>query len=156
MSQQAPALCRCPVRPYATPGSLASGSAHESAQVQRWQEEHGAHAYAKARDQLAGALQGAESAVASGEAMLDMVHDVLGRRRPSETVLNMTADSLGVDAGPRRLSAHGFPSSRVFSREEVLAVLRAEEARTSSTGLNAEHPLRTQLAELITIFERMA
>lgn len=71
-------ICRCPVRPYYTPGSLGSGSSHESALLDRWQAEHGAHPYAKVRDELARAVQAAEKDVGSGEAVLDMVHDIFG------------------------------------------------------------------------------
>lgn len=49
--------CRCPVRPYYPLGSMASGSTHEDALVNHWAVEHGHHVYAKARDDLATALQ---------------------------------------------------------------------------------------------------
>lgn len=73
--------CRCPVRPWATPGSFASGSVYETRAVEAWTAEHGNHAYAKARDELAGAIQNAESRVGSGAAALDMVADVFGISR---------------------------------------------------------------------------
>ena len=73
--------CRCPVRPYYTPGSFGSGSSHESAMLDRWQTEHGNHPYAKARDGLARACQAAEKDVRSGEAVLDMVHDIFNLPR---------------------------------------------------------------------------
>lgn len=75
--------CRCPVRPLYTQGSLASGSNHEAGLMARWHAEHGGHPYAKARDELARALQAAERDVGSGEAVLDMVRDVFGLSRES-------------------------------------------------------------------------
>lgn len=75
--------CRCPVRPYYTPGSFGSGSTHESALLDRWHAEHGGHPYAKARDVLASACQAAERDVRSGEAVLDMVADIFNQPRPS-------------------------------------------------------------------------
>lgn len=75
--------CRCPVRPWATPGSFASGSTYETRAVEAWQAEHGDHPYAKARDELAGALQQAENRVGSGTAVLAMVADVFGLPRES-------------------------------------------------------------------------
>lgn len=77
--------CRCPVRPYYTPGSFGSGSSHETALVNQWQREHGDHAYAKARDALAGACQHAEGTMGSGEAVLDMVHDIFNLPRRVES-----------------------------------------------------------------------
>lgn len=79
--------CRCPLRPYF--GGWGSGSAQESAALNAWQQEHGAHPYAKARDVLAHALQSAEGTVGSGDAVLDMVADVFSlsrRKSPAETV----------------------------------------------------------------------
>lgn len=73
--------CRCPVRPYASLGSLASGSASETSSLYRWEAEHGDHPYAKARDELADALQNAEVRVGSDSAVLDMVADVFGLAR---------------------------------------------------------------------------
>jgi hypothetical protein len=70
--------CRCPVRPYFTPGSFASGSQHETRLVDEWNMTHAHHPYAKARDELAGAMQAAESAVRSGEAVLQMAHEIVG------------------------------------------------------------------------------
>ena len=52
--------CRCPVRPYYSIGSLASGSTHETALLDRWEREHSHHAFAKARDKLATAFQSIE------------------------------------------------------------------------------------------------
>jgi hypothetical protein len=75
--------CRCPVRPAYSPGSMASGSAHETALLNRWQADHGHHRYGKARDELALQLQIAESKVRSGDAVLDMVADVFGMPRPA-------------------------------------------------------------------------
>lgn len=74
-------LCRCPPRPYMQ--SWASGSAHETASLDRWEREHGGHAFAKARDILTKALQVAEGEVRSGEAALDMVSDIFGLVRGS-------------------------------------------------------------------------
>lgn len=76
-------MCRCPVRPYYTLGSMASGSNHESVLLNHWQAEHGAHPYAKVRDELARAVQTAEKDLSSGEAVLDMVHDIFGLPRYS-------------------------------------------------------------------------
>ena len=73
--------CRCPIRPYYTIGSFGSGSNHESRLLDDWQREHGGHAYARARDELARALQAAEKDVRSGAAVLDMVHDVFNLPR---------------------------------------------------------------------------
>jgi hypothetical protein len=74
-------LCRCPVRPYFSIGSLGSGSATETQAVARWEAEHGRHPYARARDELSQALQKAEGAVGSGAAVLDMVRDVFELQR---------------------------------------------------------------------------
>jgi len=71
--------CRCPNRPYSI--SWASGSEWEREQLARWDAAHAHHPYAKARDQLAKALQQAEGTVHSGLAVLDMVSDVYGIRR---------------------------------------------------------------------------
>lgn len=73
--------CRCPPRPYYSPGSLASGSYLETENVKRWVAEHAHHPYAQARDDLARSLQFAESKVGSGSAVLDMVADVFGLPR---------------------------------------------------------------------------
>jgi hypothetical protein len=68
---------------------MGSGSQMETAALRKWDAEHSHHPYAKARDELAKALQIAESSVkreehdASGYAVLDMVHDVLGLERSS-------------------------------------------------------------------------
>lgn len=75
------ALCMCPLRPFYTQGSMASGSQHESALLRQWEAEHGRHPYAKARDELAGAMQGAEAQVHSGEAVLRMAKEILGAPR---------------------------------------------------------------------------
>jgi hypothetical protein len=82
--------CRCPVRPYANPGSFASGSAYEDAGIKRWEAEHGGHPYAKARDTLAKALQIAEGAMYSQPAALDMVADVFGMPRQRWEVRGVT------------------------------------------------------------------
>ena len=80
--------CRCPNRPRFP--SLGRDSAAETAAMRRWDYEHGHHAYAKARDTLAQALQYAEGSVSrdeqrkAGEAVLDMVADVYGMRRRSD------------------------------------------------------------------------
>lgn len=77
--------CRCPNRPYF--GSMARDSLMERNALAQWQQEHGHHAYAKTRDRIAGAIQEAESAIRgeegrkSGEAVLDMVHDIMGAKR---------------------------------------------------------------------------
>ena len=71
--------CRCPVRPYGS--SWASGSAWETNRLHAWDAEHGAHPYAKARDELAKALQIAEGAMHSGPAVLDMVADIYDMSR---------------------------------------------------------------------------
>jgi hypothetical protein len=63
----------------------------ERAALAQWQQEHGDHAYAKARDRLAVALQEAEASVKrdeqrmAGAAVLDMVHDIMSmeRRKPA-------------------------------------------------------------------------
>lgn len=61
----------------------------ETAALQAWDREHSHHPYAKARDELAKALQIAETAVKRGEqdgagqAVLDMVADVFGMERPA-------------------------------------------------------------------------
>lgn len=82
--------CRCPVRPYYSLGSMASGSATETANVRRWESEHGDHPYAKARDELAKALQYAEGTPGlgekRGEAVLDMVHDAFALMRRSKEI----------------------------------------------------------------------
>lgn len=84
------AQCRCPLRPYGP--SMASGSSWERARLEEWQRTHGHHAYAKARDDLAKALNVAETTLKreeqrkAGEAVMDMVHDVFGLlRRGTET-----------------------------------------------------------------------
>lgn len=82
MSNEKP--CRCPTRPYFTLGSFGSGSAMETAAVDKWTREHGEHPFAKARDLLSGSLQQAESAVGSGVAVLDMVHDVFNLPRSAQ------------------------------------------------------------------------
>lgn len=80
--------CRCPVRPYGP--SMASGSVWETRRLEEWQRMHGHHAYAKARDALANALNVAETSVMhdqqrnAGAAVLDMVADVFGMPRPGE------------------------------------------------------------------------
>jgi len=85
-----PEACRCPVRPYYSPGSMASGSTHEDALLRRWNTEHRGHSYAKARDELAHALQHAERSVKleegleADEAVLDMVFDIFSMRRRSD------------------------------------------------------------------------
>ena len=76
-------LCRCPVRPLYNPGSFGSGSSHEMALMDRWTAEHGGHPYAKARDELAHAMQAAEKDVRSGDALWDMCHDIMSLPRPS-------------------------------------------------------------------------
>lgn len=76
--------CRCPVRPYYALGSFGSGSTGEDALVKQWGIEHGDHSYAKVRDDLATALQMAQGRIGSGEAVLDMVHDVFGLERVTE------------------------------------------------------------------------
>jgi hypothetical protein len=85
-----PAVCRCPNRPYAS--SWARDSAMEQAQLQQWDEEHGSHPYARARDTLAQALQSAEGAVHSGPAVLDMVHDVFGLPRQEWETRHVATD----------------------------------------------------------------
>lgn len=80
--------CRCPNRPRFP--SWGRDSAAETSAMRRWDAEHGSHAYAKARDTLAQALQAAESSVRveeqenAGEAVLDMVADVYRMRRRSD------------------------------------------------------------------------
>lgn len=73
--------CRCPLRPYHSPGSFGSGSTHEDVVVRRWEEEHGQHHYAKARDELARAMESAERAAGGGEALLEMCREILGLPR---------------------------------------------------------------------------
>lgn len=81
--------CRCPNRPYF--GGMARDSTMERRALAEWNAEHGSHSYAKARDELARALQLAESSVRgeeqkkAGEAVMDMVHDIMGlyRRLPA-------------------------------------------------------------------------
>lgn len=75
--------CRCPVRPWATPGSFASGSVSEARAVEAWQARHGSHPYAKARDELAKSLQYAEIRLGSASAVPNMVADVFGLPRES-------------------------------------------------------------------------
>lgn len=77
-------LCRCPLRPCYSLGSLASGRTHEDALVKQWTAEHGSHSYAKARDELAAHLHRAETHGGRGAAVLDMVHDVLGLERAAK------------------------------------------------------------------------
>lgn len=97
--------CRCPVRPYYRPGSFGSGSTHEDAMLRRWQEEHGSHEYANARDELARALRSAEGSVRSGEAVLDMVADVFELPRfstnPSATAAAIREASRGASVAPQ-------------------------------------------------------
>lgn len=76
MDEKNPKQCRCPLRPYM--GSWASGSVTETNALNCWQEEHGHHPYAKARDQLAGAMHAAESEVGNGEAVLQMAKEIMG------------------------------------------------------------------------------
>lgn len=71
-----PKQCRCPLRPYL--GSLASGSQMQMVADEKWQEEHGHHPYAKARDELARAMQSAEGKVGSGEAVFQMAKEIMG------------------------------------------------------------------------------
>jgi hypothetical protein len=92
--------CRCPVRPYFSIGSLGSGSAAETQAVARWEDEHGRHPYARARDELSQALQKAEGAVGSGAAVLDMVRDVFELYRPGVRGETVRAPDLG--NGPER------------------------------------------------------
>ncbi len=73
--------CRCPLRPHCNPGSLGGGSNLEASLLARWENEHAAHPYARARDELARALQAAEAEVGGGEAVLDMVGDIFGLPR---------------------------------------------------------------------------
>jgi hypothetical protein len=69
---------------------MARDSTMERNALARWQEEHGHHAYAKTRDRLVGAIQEAETAIRdgeqrkAGEAVLDMVHDIMGAERYSK------------------------------------------------------------------------
>lgn len=95
--------CRCPNRPYMQ--ALASGSAHDAGVLREWEAQHGNHAYAKARDSLAAALQVAETSVRceevmmAGEAVLDMVCDVFSMPRysaiPKETLRVATDGGIG-------------------------------------------------------------
>jgi hypothetical protein len=104
--------CRCPVRPYATLGSFASGSTSEEARLRVWQVEHGNHPYAKARDELAGALQQAEGKVGTGPAVLDMVHDVFGVERRAWDTRHVLANG-GSTKTIRAESEPGFGSDTV-------------------------------------------
>jgi hypothetical protein len=71
-----PKQCRCPLRPYM--GSWGSGSASETAALNRWQADHGHHPYAVARDELARAMQAAEGQVGNGDAVLQMAKEIMG------------------------------------------------------------------------------
>lgn len=82
--------CRCPARPYTNPGSFAYESAY--AALKEWNEEHGAHPYAKARDELAKALHIAEGTVHRTPAVLDMVADVFGMPRQQWAVRRVVTD----------------------------------------------------------------
>jgi hypothetical protein len=130
--------CRCPVRPYYSPGSLGSGSTTETANLRRWEAEHGGHPYAKARDDLAGAMQTAESRVGSGEEVLQMAHEIMGAAfhpsshdaatttrdrnwmevKPSE-VPNILMNYLGQD--PRYGYEHPLVKIALFRLREALA-----------------------------------
>ena len=70
--------CRCPLRPYL--GGMARDSQMQTAADWRWEQEHGVHPYAKARDRIASAMQAAEAEMGSGEAMWQAAHEVMGLR----------------------------------------------------------------------------
>jgi len=71
-----PKQCRCPLRPYL--GGMARDSQMQRAADREWEEQHAAHPYAKARDELARAMQSAEGQVGSGEAVLQMAKEIVG------------------------------------------------------------------------------
>lgn len=71
-----PKTCRCPLRPFL--GNWARDSTAQTNATARWATEHEHHPYAKARDELARAMQSAESQVGSGEAVLQMAKEVMG------------------------------------------------------------------------------
>lgn len=98
MNDERQGVCRCPTRPFFTPGSMGSGSAQETEMLRRWSLEHGSHPYAHARDELAGAIQQAESRVHSGESVLVMAADILGMPRP---VLQKALDAFSGPATPQ-------------------------------------------------------
>jgi hypothetical protein len=71
-----PKQCRCPLRPYL--GGMARDSQMQEAADETWREQHEHHWYARVRDGLARAIQSAEWQVGSGEAVLQMVKEILG------------------------------------------------------------------------------
>lgn len=77
-------ICLCPVRPMYTIGSMGSGSVHEMHLMDEWNATHAHHPYAKARDELAKAMQNAEKDVRSGAIMWRMAHEVMGLPVPPE------------------------------------------------------------------------
>lgn len=84
----------------------------ETAALRAWEAEHGHHPYAKARDELARALQCAEGSVNSGEAVLDMVADVFGLARPGAKAL----EQLNAAA---RSEAHALGMARAPSAADL-------------------------------------
>ena len=128
MSQN-PVECRCPVRPCFSLGSLVSGSATEDRALREWEATHGAHPYAKVRDELATALQVAEGKVRSGEAVLDMVADVFGMRRGA---LLGSAPSVGpnqgLDSGSFKAAYASEPDPMIQSAIERRAALDSAKA----------------------------
>lgn len=130
---------------------MARDSGMERHALDQWRAEHGGHAYATARDALSGALQGAESSVRRGEqnragaAVLDMVHDIMGMERvssaPAPESINVRAEKLraglvgiiGTTEGgiaAQMLRASG----KMFTRSDVLAVLRSQLALVPAGG----------------------
>ena len=70
--------CRCPLRPYL--GGMARDSQMQIAADREWEQEHGTHPYAKARDRLASAMQASEGEMGSGEAMWQAAQEIMNLR----------------------------------------------------------------------------
>lgn len=124
--------CRCPLRPYF--GGLGSGSTQESEALNVWQQEHGHHVYAKARDELARALQAAEGVMGSGAAVLDMVADVFNQPRPSRAP---TAAGEAVREASRRnarAAAEAYPGGEYFAGAGVGGTSDASPSGVATTN----------------------
>lgn len=72
-----------------------------------WQERHGNHPYAKARDELAGALQQAEARIGSAYAVLNMVADVFSLPRESVGPQNAAEAARSVHGRIRQRAEEG-------------------------------------------------